>query len=410
MIVLFMKSSKKRQIVIAGAGLIGSTMAIALASAGFDVIVVDVSSEEGRIERNKGRTYALSRTSKNLFANIGIWDTKKLNVSPIENIVLSTRNNFSNSIRQMAAFNTENSEVDPSSYMIEDYYLRRVLSSELNRNAKIKVINSTEVTQDETNSFETKIMLSDKSFIRTEILIISDGRESGFAKRLDKRFFKKSYNQVAIVGNLSHKNEHKFVAHQLFLSGGPLAILPLRGKRSTFVWSMPLEMGKKLNKSKDEIFINYLKENIGDILTNLSLIGEKKMFPLYLRFLRDSIDNRKVFIGDSAQAIHPLAGQGLNLGLRDVASLFDILIKGKKLGLDLGSTDLLKKYESWRSFDRIALATYTDLINTLFSNNNFYLRALRELGMNTIDKSNLLKSFFVKEAAGEYGDLPDLLK
>ena len=128
------------------------------------------------------------------------------------------------------------------------------------------------------------------------------------------------------------------------------------------------------------------------------------------RFLRDTIDNRKVFIGDSAQAIHPLAGQGLNLGLRDVASLVDILLKGKKLGLDLGSNDLLKQYESWRSFDRISLATYTDFINTLFSNNNFYLKTLRELGMNALDRSDLLKSFYVKEAAGEYGNLPELLK
>ena len=134
------------------------------------------------------------------------------------------------------------------------------------------------------------------------------------------------------------------------------------------------------------------------------------MFPLYLRFLRDSIDNRKIFIGDSSQAIHPLAGQGLNIGLRDVASLVDTLLKGKKLGLDLGSIDLLKTYESWRSFDRISLATYTDLINTLFSNDNFYLKTLRELGMNALDRSDLLKGFFVKEAAGEYGNLPELLK
>ena len=405
-----MKSAKKRQIVIAGAGLIGSTMAIALASEGLDVTVVDGTSENDRIKKNEGRTYALSRTSKNLLTNLGLWDPKKLKVSPIESIALSTRNDSTESVQHLAEFNKENNEVDPSSYMIEDFYLRKVLGSELNRNSKIQLINSTEVIQDQTNSFETKITLSDKSMISTEILIISDGRESGFAKRLNKSFFKKSYNQVAIVGNLSHQNEHNFIAHQLFLSGGPLAILPLLGKRSTFVWSLPIEMGNKLSEYKDEKFINHLMENIGDVLTNPSSIGEKKTFPLYLRFLRDAIDNRKVFIGDSAQAIHPLAGQGLNIGLRDVASLVDILLKGKKLGLDLGGNDLLKRYESWRSFDRISLATYTDLINTLFSNNNFYLKAFRELGMNVIDKSEFLKSFFVKEAAGDYGNLPELLK
>ncbi len=405
-----MKSSKKRQVVIAGAGLIGSTMALALASRGLDVTVFDGTTEEERIKRNKGRTYALSRASKNLLSNLGLWNEKKLNVSPIENIMLSTRKDASDPIRHLAEFNKEISEFEPSSYMIEDCYLRRALSSGLNKNANIEVINSTEVVQDETNSFETKITLSDNSLIGTEVLIISDGRDSGFAKRLDKKFFKKNYNQVAIVGNLSHQNAHKFTAHQVFLTGGPLAILPLQGKRSTFVWSLPEKIGNNLSLSTDEIFTNHLKGNIGNILTNVSLIDEKKMFPLYLKFLRDPIDIRKVFIGDSALAIHPLAGQGLNIGLRDVASLVDILVKGKKLGVDLGNIDLLKKYETWRSFDKISIATYTDFINTLFSNNNFYLKALREFGMNTINKSELLKNFFVKEAAGEYGDVPELLR
>ena len=228
-----MKSSKKRQVVIAGAGLIGSIMALALASRGLDVTVFDGTTEEERIKRNKGRTYALSRASKNLLSNLGLWDEKKLNVSPIENIILSTRKDANDPIRQLAEFNKEISEFEPSSYMIEDFYLRKVLDSEINRNTKIQLINSTEVIEDQTNSFETKIMLSDKSLISTEIFIISDGRESGFAKRLNKTFFKKNYNQLAIVGNLSHENEHKFVAHQLFLSGGPLAILPLKGKRTT---------------------------------------------------------------------------------------------------------------------------------------------------------------------------------
>ncbi len=395
---------------IAGAGLIGSTMAIALASRGFNVTVIDRATEEDRIKRNKGRTYALSRASKNLFSNLGLWNEKKLNVSPIENIMLSTRMDSSEPLRHLVEFNEEISEFKPSSYMLEDYYLRRALSSELNKNRKIQVIDSTEVIHDETNSFETKISLSDNSLISAEIFIISDGRDSGFANRLDKKFFKKNYHQVAIVGNLSHQNDHKFTAHQLFLKGGPLAILPLRGKRSTFVWSLPIGIGNNLSKSTDKIFINHLKGNIGDILTNVSLIGEKKMFPLYLKFLRDPIDIRKAFIGDSALAIHPLAGQGLNIGLRDVASLVDILSKGKKLGIDLGNAGLLKEYETWRSFDKISIAAYTDLINTLFSNNNFFLKALREFGMNTIDNSKLLKNFFVKEAAGDYGDVPELLK
>ena len=191
-----MKSSKKRQVVIAGAGLIGSTMALALASQGFDVTLFDATTEADRIKRNKGRTYALSRASKNLLSNLGLWNEKKLNVSPIENIILSTRKDANDPIRKLAEFNKEISEFEPSSYMIEDCYFRRVLTSELNKNRKIQVINSTEVIQDETNSFETKISLSDNSLISTEILIISDGRDSEFAKRLDKKFFKNTFGDV----------------------------------------------------------------------------------------------------------------------------------------------------------------------------------------------------------------------
>jgi 2-octaprenyl-6-methoxyphenol hydroxylase len=405
-----MDRCKKREVIIAGAGLIGSAMALALASRGIEVTVIDESSEQDRTKRNIGRTYALSRTSRNLLKNLDLWDLKKLNVSPIKKIMLSAKNQSKENMRHLVEFQTENNETDPSSYMIEDRYLRAELIAKIKKNNRIQLINSRKVLNDETDNYETKVKFSDGSSTSSPILIISDGRESGFAKRLEKRVFKKNYHQAAIVGNIAHDNDHKCTAHQLFLPGGPLAILPLAGKRSTFVWSLPQERGNILNGFKNLSFLNHLKDQIGDTLINLSLIQEKKMFPLYLKFLRNSVDDRKVFIGDSAQSIHPLAGQGLNIGLRDVAALADVLSKGKKLGLDLGSADLLGKYDSWRSFDRISLVTYTDLINTLFSNNNFYLRTFREFGMNVIDNSKVFKNFFIKEAAGEYGTLPELLQ
>lgn len=385
-------------------------MALALSLKGFNVSVIDGNSEKKRRVKNNGRTYALSRTSKNLLKNLGLWDPKRLNICPIRKIVLSTKTQPNENLRQLAEFQNGYLGTDPSSFMIEDEYLRRELDKQLERKSNIQLINSTQVLKDETNTYETQIKLSNDKLISTQVLIISDGRESELAKRLDKTILKKSYNQVAIVGNIAHDNDHKFVAHQLFLPGGPLAILPLNGKRSTFVWSLPLETGNTLYKTNDRAFANHLKQYIGHILKNPSLIQEKKIIPLYLRLLRDPVDDRKVFVGDSAQAVHPLAGQGLNIGLRDVASLVDVLAKGKKLGLDIGSKEILDKYQSWRSFDRITLATYTDLINALFSNNNKSLKFLREFGMNIVDRSSLLKRFFIKEAAGEYGELPNLLK
>ena len=146
------------------------------------------------------------------------------------------------------------------------------------------------------------------------------------------------------------------------------------------------------------------------MLIDITLDSEKYVFPLSLSILRDFVDERRVFIGDSAHTIHPLAGQGLNLGLRDIASLTEILVSGKKIGEDIGSIGLLKRYEQWRSFDRFLLSSYTDGINTLFSNDNKILRAVRRLGLKAIDSSTSLKTAFMNEAAGEYGHLPDLLK
>ena len=190
----------------------------------------------------------------------------------------------------------------------------------------------------------------------------------------------------------------------------PIASLPLKGNRSAIVWSEGKTKGFQVSKAKKENFLRELTEKLNNVLIDITLDSEKYVFPLSLSILRDFVDERRVFIGDSAHTIHPLAGQGLNLGLRDIASLTEILVSGKKIGEDIGSIGLLKRYEQWRSFDRFLLSSYTDGINTLFSNDNKILRAVRRLGLKAVDSSTNLKIAFMNEAAGEYGHLPDLLK
>ena len=194
-----MDRCKKREVIIAGAGLIGSAMALALASRGIEVTVIDESSEQDRAKRNISRTYALSRTSRNLLKNLDLWDLKKLNVSPIKKIMLSAKNQSKENMRHLVEFQTENNEIDPSSYMIEDRYLRAELIAKIKKNNRIQLINSRKVLNDETDNYETKVKFSDGSSTSSPILIISDGRESGFAKRLEKRVFKKNYHLILFV-------------------------------------------------------------------------------------------------------------------------------------------------------------------------------------------------------------------
>ncbi len=405
-----MNITKRTEILIAGGGIVGSLMAIALAENGFEVVLIDPSFETSSKTERLCRSYAISRTSKRLLKNLGVWENLDKKFEPIKKIVLSESNKKTLDVTKLAEFDLEDDSEEPTSYMIEDLEIRVALNLKLRASKKVEILTNCKVLSEEVAKGGSIIRLNNEKKIFSSLFVICDGPKSSIAKGINKKFISKDYNQVAIVANVKHKNNHNGEAHQIFYNGGPIASLPLKGNRSAIVWSEEKKKGLEVIQSKKENFITELKKKLNNILVDINLDSEKYVFPLSLNLLRDFVDERRVFIGDSAHTIHPLAGQGLNLGFRDIASLTETLVNGKQIGEDIGSIEVLKRYEQWRSFDRFVLSSYTDGINALFSNDNKFLRALRRLGLRAIDSSTNIKKAFMNEAAGEYGNLPDLLK
>ena len=405
-----MNNTKRTEVLIAGGGIVGSLMAIALAENGFEVVLVDPSFETSSQTNRTCRSYAISRTSKRLLKNLGVWGKLDEKFEPITKIILSEANKKPMDVTKLAEFDLQDESKEPTSYMVEDLEIRTALNVKLQASKNVEILTNCKVLNEEVAKGGSIISLDNDKRIYTSLFVICDGPKSSIAKTINKKFIFKDYNQVAIVANVSHKNKHKGEAHQIFFSGGPIASLPLKGNRSAIVWSEEKKKGYQVSQSNNENFLGELKAKLNNILIEINLDSEKNVFPLSLSILRDFVDERRVFIGDSAHTIHPLAGQGLNLGLRDIASLTEILVNAKKIGEDIGSIGVLKRYEQWRSFDRFLLSSYTDGINALFSNDNKILRLVRRLGLKAIDTSASLKTKFMNEAAGEYGDLPTLLK
>jgi 2-octaprenyl-6-methoxyphenol hydroxylase len=240
-------------------------------------------------------------------------------------------------------------------------------------------------------------------------LIGCDGRGSGTAQRAGIKRIGWGYGQTALVCAIEHEKPHGGIAHQFFMPAGPLAILPLTGNRSSIVWSETEANATAFNALSDEEYLTMLRPRFGDFLGEISLAGARYSYPLALSMTDRLVTDRVALVGDAAHGLHPIAGQGLNAGMRDIAALVQIISEAQKRGEDYGSLAVLKRYEEWRRFDNTALALATDAFNKLFSNDNPVVRLGRDLGMGLINAMPSLRRGFIREAAGLSGDLPDLM-
>lgn len=242
------------------------------------------------------------------------------------------------------------------------------------------------------------------------LLVGSDGRNSGTAQRAHIKRTGWEYGQTALVCAVAHEKPHSGIAHQFFMPPGPLAILPLTGNRSSIVWSERTETAARINGLDDAGYLAALRPRFGDFLGEISLAGARFTYPLTLTIANRFVDDRLALIGDAAHGVHPIAGQGLNAGLRDVAALAETLALAARRGEEIGSIAVLERYQQWRRFDVTTLALATDAFNRLFSNDNTLLRVGRDLGMGLVNKLPGLRRGFIREAAGLTGDLPRLMQ
>ncbi len=398
-------------ILIVGGGLNGPALALALAQTGHSVTIVD-AQPKARFKEDSfdGRGYALALASKRLLDQIGIWARVAENAQPMLEIKASDGQAGEGASPFFLHFDHREIEEGPMGFMLEDRFLRRALLQALEEEPRITLINEQKVVAQAADQTGVTLTLDTGETLRGCMLVGADGRQSGTAQRAGITRSGWDYGQTALVCAIDHEKPHHGIAHQFFMAPGPLAILPLPGNRSSIVWSEKTEMAHAIQALDDASYIQALRPRFGDFLGAISLAGQRFTYPLNLTIANHFIGERMALIGDAAHGMHPIAGQGLNAGLRDVGALAEVLTKATRRGEDIGSMLVLERYQQWRRFDTATLAAATDMVNKLFSNDNPLLRLGRDIGMGVVNSLPGLRRGFMREAAGLTGDLPRLLK
>ncbi len=403
--------SARRDILIVGGGLNGPALALAFAQAGLPVTVIDALGQTARREADfDGRAYALALSSQRLLAALDVWPSVREHAQPMLDIKVSDGHAGHGPSPFFLHFDHAEIEEGPMGYMVEDRHLRRALLDAMATRPGITQINGATVVAQETGPGGATVTLDTGAEISGAMLVGCDGRASGTAARAGIRRTGWDYGQTALVCAIAHEQPHNGVAHQFFMPPGPLAILPLTGNRSSIVWSETHARAAEINAMDPADYLAVLRPRFGDFLGDIALEGQRFAYPLKLTIANRFVDTRLALVGDAAHGMHPIAGQGLNAGLRDVAALAEVLADALRRGEDIGALDVLERYEQWRRFDTSTLALATDVFNRLFSNDNPLLRLGRDLGLGAVNAMPGLRRGFIREAAGLTGDLPRLMQ
>ncbi|MGR3372286.1 UbiH/UbiF/VisC/COQ6 family ubiquinone biosynthesis hydroxylase [Pseudooceanicola nanhaiensis] len=404
-------AAMSKDILIVGGGLNGPALALGLAQAGFAVTVIDALPAETRAEPAfDGRAYALALASMRLLRNIGVWDGVAGRAQPMLGIRVSDGHAGQGGGLFGLEFDHAEIEEGPMGHMLEDRFLRRAFLDAMAAEPGITHRAGETVTAQAAEATGVTLTLASGETLSGALVIGCDGRTSGTAARAGIRRTAWSYGQTALVCAIAHEKPHEGIAHQFFMPPGPLAILPLPGNRSSIVWSETEATARTFLSLPEADFLAALRPRFGDFLGAISLEGQRFAYPLGLSLAQSFIAPRLALVGDAAHGLHPIAGQGLNAGLRDIAALVQVLKDARQRGEDVGASDVLGRYQQWRRFDTASLAFATDMSNRLFSNDNPLLRAARDIGMGAIGALPRLRRGFIREAAGLTGDLPDLMR
>src|SRR6185369_6813710 len=403
------KQRTRTDMVIGGGGFAGLALAIALREAlgeAFSVTVVDPALKG---EHSKDpRASAIAAAARRLFEAIGVWDAVADNAQPMLDMVI-TDSKLNDAVRPtFLSFGGEVEPGEPFAHMVENRYLVDALvkkAKEIGVGLRAGAVSSFETC---TNAIEVK--LADGESIAARLLVGADGAKSRIREQAGIASHGWNYNQSGIVCTVAHERDHQGRAEEHFLPAGPFAILPLTGKRSSIVWTEETREADRIVALPDEDFHAELEQRFGLHLGDLEVVGPRRAFPLGLFTARSFIGERLALIGDAAHIIHPIAGQGLNMGLRDVAALAEAVADAARLGLDPGAPEVLERYQRWRRFDTMTMGVATDALNRLFSNHSDTLRLVRDVGLGLVERMPMLKRMFIREAAGFTGDVPKLLK
>ena len=402
---------KDFDVIVIGAGINGQVMSLAASHVGFSVALIDKNSFiEDSLREFDGRAYAIAFSSVQMMKNLKLWEKIESAAQPISNIKVSHGTIERGPASATLQFNNADIEESPMAQMLEDRFLRQCLVQEIKKNNFIDLIEQKKIIEIDDSNKQKQLTLDNGSKLTTSLLVASDGINSPTAKafRIKKAGWK--YKQRGLVCAVNHEYSSNNTAYQYFLPEGPLAILPIKNNTASIVWTESIQNAATISEMSEAEYLSILQNRFGNFLGKLELTGKRLSFPLKLAISEKYVSDKFAVIGDAAHVYHPIAGQGLNAGLRDIAAIVDVISCARERGEDFSSINVLNRYQEWRRFDNQTLGFATDNLNKIFSSYDPLFASLKNLGMKMIDKSNRTKRALMRQAAGLNADLPKLMR
>jgi 2-octaprenyl-6-methoxyphenol hydroxylase len=393
-------------IVVLGGGLAGLPCAIACAGAQLRTIVIDREPPGHQLaEPFDGRSSAIAYGSQRVLDSIGVWRHVGRDAQPILDIRVADQGS-------PLFLHYDHREVGdrPFGWIVENRVLRQALFRRIAELGDLLHLAPVEPVRCDREPAGVEIELADGRLVRAPLVVAADGRNSALRRAAGIRTFGTDYPQHAISGTVTHEKPHHGVAVEHFLPAGPFAILPMTGNRSSIVWTERAASAPAMLDLDRPAFDREVTRRFGDFLGRVEWVGPRWSYPLQVLYAERVIDRRLALVGDAAHVIHPIAGQGLNLGIRDIAALAELVVDAHRLGLDPGAADVLDQYQRWRRVDTLALTAVTDGLNRLFSNDLGPLKLARDLGLALVQRAPPLKRLFMQHAMGVVGALPRLVR
>jgi 2-octaprenyl-6-methoxyphenol hydroxylase len=398
----------RADVIIFGGGLVGLTLASALDSSGLSAILIDPADPGGRTtEAFDGRTSAVSSSSMRMLETIGVTQYLPEPGCPIRTIQVADG-------LKPGGLAFEPDDDEPLGVMHENRHLRAALQARAEAGRNLWMLWKSAARSVERGMHGVVVELEDGRKLSAPVLAAVDGRHSLTREAAGIPIARWKYEHMAVVSTLRHEQPHGNIAYEIFFPTGPFALLPMNddseGHRSAIVWSVPKEDAAGWMSLSDEQFAGEAQAAMGGFLGKVAMAAPRSTFPLGFHHAARITDQRLALVGDAAHAIHPIAGQGLNLGFRDVAALAQVLVEGARLGLDLGDKQLLDRYQRWRSLDALSVAFATDGLTRVYGIPGKTASAVRRFGMGVIDRLSPIKNRLMSEARGTSGELPLLLR
>ena len=406
-------------VIIVGAGMAGATLALALRSGGLNPVLVDRAPLSDQwAETFDGRASAIAFSAFRQWRSLGVGAALEPHAQRIEQIMVtdgrspgaaSSKAHSPFALRFDSAEIADRVEGEPLGYMLENRRIRVALAQTI-AGTDISVLAPAALGAIDFGDGGVTATLADGTVIKAPLAVAADGRNSFVRKAAGIGVVGWLYRQSGVVATVDLERPHEGVAHEHFLPSGPFAILPLTEDRASLVWTEKSAQAQALMAASPEAFQSYLDRRFGEFLGSATAQPNRFVYPLSLDLAERMTALRLALIGDAAHAVHPIAGQGLNLGLKDIAALAEVLVDAMRLGEDIGSPLVLERYGRWRRFDNVMLAAATDGFTRLFSNDDPLVRLARGAGMGVVNAVGPARRFFMHEAGGATGDLPRLLR